>query len=176
MSLSLLRQRLLRQLLVFAALSLLVVASAQEQEAVAPTVTLEGFLVETVVLEDGSTEERFLAPDEAEPGDVIEYRVQFASGDSAIPAGQLQLTGPVPDGTAYVAGSAEQGDVIALLEFSLVDEEAFSETPTIVVQNEEGEDVSVPAPPELYDALRWTVLEPLTPATSLTLRYRVTIL
>ncbi len=167
--------RLSRRLFVFAAVVLLASANAQQQEAIAPTVALEGFLVETVVLEDGSTEERFVAAEEAEPGDVIEYRLQFASGDSAIPADQLQLTGPVPESTAYIAGSADSGDVLVLLEFSLVEEEVFSETPTITVQNEAGEDVVVPAPPELYDTLRWTVLDPITPGTAFTLRYRVTV-
>ncbi|MDZ7703738.1 MAG: hypothetical protein U5L04_04540 [Trueperaceae bacterium] len=165
-----------RYLLVLIGLVFFMGAVAQEgSEEVAPTVTLEGFLVETVVLEDGSTEERFVAAEEAEPGDVIEYRLQFASGDSAIPADQLQLTGPVPDSTAYIAGSADSGDVLALLEFSLVEEEVFSETPTITVQNEAGEDVVVPAPPELYDTLRWTVLDPIAPETAFTLRYRVTV-
>ena len=67
----------------------------------------EIYIVSLVTLDDGSREERFTAATSAIPGQVIEYRI-FATntGETTLPAGRVQVLGPVQEGMEFVAGSA----------------------------------------------------------------------
>lgn len=164
-------RRLLRALLV----SLLACAAmAQGDEPV--QVDLEAFLVRTVTLQDGTTEERFSPATRARPGQVIEYRLAVTNTDELpLPPESVRVVGPVPEGTAYVADSAAPIAGAARLEASL-DGATFAVPPLLVtVTNEAGEEVEVEADPADWAALRWVVLEPLEPGQGLRLVYRVTV-
>ena len=145
------------------------------QEQTQPlAVTLESFLVTTVTLDDGSTEERFSSAETAEPGAVLEYRLNVENvGDATLPEG-LALTGPVPAEVRYVPSATPAEG--ARLQFSADGGATFSEPPVMVtVTNEEGEEEEVVADPSQYSAVRWLLLTPLAPEAKLDFRYRVTV-
>ena len=137
-------------------------------------VTLESYLVTTVTLEDGTTEERFSSAETAKPGEVLEYRLEVhnQSGET-LPEG-LALTGPVPSEVQYFPSATPASN--ARLEFSADGGVTFSEPPVMItVTNEEGEEEEVVADPSQYNAVRWLLLTPLESEASLDFRYRVTV-
>jgi uncharacterized repeat protein (TIGR01451 family) len=90
-------------------------------------VTLEGYLVNTITKEDGTTEEEFVAASEARPGQVVEYRVIVTNvSNETLPASNALITGPIPATTAYIADSAELASV--LLSSSANSDSSFSVT------------------------------------------------
>lgn len=141
------------------------------------SITLEAFIVSEATREDGTIEEQFVEAELARPGDIIEYRLTVTNtSDATIPPGNLSLVGPVPESTRYLAGSATISAELARFDVSLDGGESFAELPIlIIVTNEQGEEVEVEAGPELYTALRWTLLAPLAPQASLTFVYRVIV-
>ena len=149
-------------LLVFVAF--LSCALAQNDNPV--SVRLEIFVVSEV---DG--EETFQASDTARPGQVVEYRL-FARNESetTLPAGTVVITGPVPDGTTFIANSATPTNERILTEFS-VNSTDFGEPPLIVESGDERR----AAEPADYRAARWTLLEPLEPGSEEPFIYRVTV-
>lgn len=161
-------------LAVFAAVSV-VLAQGPDVEPV--RVELSAFLVSEVVLEDGSTEERFAEATSAYPGQVIEYRlVAYHQGGTDLPPGTITLVGLVPLETAYLPGSATPGADAYRFEASL-DGESFSEPPLLVLTTDEsGAEVEVEADESDYRALRWVVLTTLKPGDEVLLVYRVTVL
>ena len=153
-------------------------ASVPAQEAgTTPTLRDEGLpmqvevlRVDTVPGSDGGRVERFEPVTEALPGDVVEYRITVVNETEApIEAGLVVVTVPIPEGVAYIENSAgpAAGDR-ALLEFSADGGESYGEPPVLV-------DRSV-APPEEYDAIRWTFLQPFEPGEEETVYYRVDVL
>ena len=128
--------------------------------------------VEIFAVSQVGGEETFTETTTARPGQVIEYRL-FArnEGETTLPAGTVFVTGPVPEGTTFIANSATPKDERILTEFS-VDGETFGEPPLIVTP-EEGERRT--ATPAEYTAARWTLLEPLEPGSEVSFVYRVTV-
>jgi len=132
----------------------------------------EIYVVSLVTLDDGSREERFTAATSAIPGQVIEYRI-FATntGETTLPAGRIQVLGPVQDGMEFVAGSATPSSERVLTEFS-ADGSLFGVQPLLVGT---GEDRRVVEPTE-FKAVRWTLLVPMEPGQEEPFFYRVTLL
>src|SRR5699024_4025151 len=62
--------------------------------------------VEIYVVSEVQGAEQFTQSTTARPGQVVEYRL-FAvnKGDTTLPAGTVKVTGPVPEGTVFVANS-----------------------------------------------------------------------
>lgn len=131
------------------------------------SVRLEIFVVSVV---DG--EERYTAATTARPGQVVEYRL-FASnvGDTTLPPGTVVLTGPVPEGTAFVANSATPSSERILSEFTADGGESYDETLIFIG---EGDDRRL-ADPTQYTAVRWTLLVDLEPGAEEAFFYRVTV-
>ena len=163
-----------------AAWSFLAVAFAQDPDPVpadpAPAnpvaIELQVYVVSQVTRDDGTREERFTEATEARPGQVVEYRLIVANvGDETLPAGIVVVTGPVPEGTQFVAFSATPSDDGLLTEYSADRGTSFFETNVFVGQGDQRRI----ADPTSYDAVRWTLLEPFEPAQDLTLVYRVTV-
>ena len=157
----------------------MVLAFAQESagELAEPVVVvLDAFVVETVTNDDGEEEETFVEATEARPGQVVEYRVTATNeGETTLPAGNVVVTGPVPEGTLYLADSAA-GEAEVSLTFSADGGETFSAPPVmIMVTNDDGEEEEVEAAPEQYTAVRWSVERALEPEESLNFSYRVTV-
>ena len=151
---------------VFLLLSMVLGANGLTQDDNPVSVRVEIFAVSQV-----GGEESFTETTTARPGQVIEYRL-FArnEGETTLPAGTVFVTGPVPEGTTFIANSATPKDERILTEYS-IDGETFGEPPLIVT--EDGERRS--AEPAEYEAARWTLLEPLEPGSEESFVYRVTV-
>ncbi len=154
-------------------LLLLGLAFAQESESPL-VVSLESFIVEEVVLEDGSVEEQFTSAEFADPSNVIEYRVHLLNqGDTTLEG--VQAVGPVPEDTFYLDNSATTSEE-AWLEFSVDSGQTFGAAPIVVtITNEVGEEEEVVVPPEQYTTARWTLLVPLEAKQSKSFSYRVEV-
>ncbi|MBW6456285.1 MAG: DUF11 domain-containing protein [Trueperaceae bacterium] len=161
--------------LVLVALAQPQAATTQEREPV--EVRFESYVVAAVTRADGGIDEVFTAADTANQGDVIEYRLVVTNTTAAaLPA--VALVGPIPEFMTYVADSATPGSDWLRLEFSADGGQSFSEPPVMItIVQADGTRTQVVAAPELYDAVRWTLLTPLEPnaAEPLTLTYRLTV-
>ncbi len=107
----------------------------------------------------------------ADPGDRVQFGILATnSGRTTLPAGRVQIHGPVDAGMSYINNSATS-DVRTLLEFSLDGVEFFEDPP--MVRDADGA-LRLAAPGD-YQMLRWTLLEPLEPGATVRLEYRVLI-
>lgn len=156
--------------LLLGALALGLLATVFAQRANPISFRSEIYIVSQITRDDGSKEERFTAATEAIPGQVVEFRI-FATntGDTTLPAGVVQLFGPIEAGMQYVPNSATPTSDRLLTEYS-VDGVTFSAPPVLV--GEEGEVRRVADPTE-YTMIRWTLLVPMEPGQEEPLAYRV---
>jgi uncharacterized repeat protein (TIGR01451 family) len=153
-------------------LSLLASSSAQDNSANPVSVALEIYVVSEVTAADGSISERFEQADSARPGQTVEYRLIVTNqDDTTLPEGTVVVTGPIPQSTTFIAGSATPSSADVLTEYSL-EGSTFSEPP-LFTTNDSGEQVT--ADPAVYRAVRWTLLTPFEPGEQMTLVYRVTV-
>lgn len=137
------------------------------------SLSTEIYIVSVGSRSDGTLEELFSPATEAEQGQVIEYRI-FATniGATTLPAGSVQIYGPVEDGMEYVSGSATPTSDRVLAEFSL-DGAEFG-TPPLLVGTGGAHRV---AEPEEYKMIRWRLLVDLEPGERQEVgRYRVVLL
>lgn len=135
-------------------------------------VRVEIYVVSQVTKDDGTKEERFTQATSARPGQVVEYRL-FAKNvsDTTLPAGIVQITGPVPDGMAFVPNSATPSSDRVLTEYSADGGQTFGKPPVLVGP---ANDRTV-ADPSSYTDVRWTLLVPLEPGAEEPFFYRVTV-
>lgn len=161
----------LAKVVAVATLALLLGFAAAQSAANPITFRSEIYIVSEVTLDDGSKEERFTAATEAIPGQVVEFRI-FAtnSGETTLPAGRVNIYGPIEDGMQFVAHSATPSSERILTEYS-VDGEKFSEPPVLVGAG----DSRRVADPTDYIAVRWTLLVAMEPGQEEPFYYRVTI-
>lgn len=166
-------ERPARQLLPLLAFALVAAffGSATAQNTNPITFRSEIYVVSQVTLDNGTKEERFTAATQAIPGQVVEYRI-FAtnSGETTLPAGVVQIYGPVQSGMEFVANSATPSSSEVLTEFS-VDGVNFSEAPLLVGPTT---DRRVAEPAE-YTMIRWTLLVPMEPGQEEPFYYRVVL-
>lgn len=161
-------------LLILVLLSSLMLAFAQDADNPVQ-IRLEIYVVSQVTASDGSVEEKFSEATTARPGQIVEYRL-FASnmGDTTLPAGTVVITGPVPEGTTFVARSATPGSERLLVEYS-ADNTTFSEPPVMITETVDGQESRQVADPTDYAAVRWTLLVPIEPGQEETFVYRVQV-
>lgn len=157
--------------LLMSALLALGAVFAQQTRQSPISLRTEIYIVSLVTKDDGTREERFSPATEAIPGQVVEYRI-FATnvGETTLPAGSVQIYGPVEDGMEYVSGSATPTSDRVLAEFSL-DGTEFG-TPPLLVGTGDARRV---AEPEEYKMIRWRLLVDLEPGQEAPFYYRVTL-
>ena len=160
-----------RTLLMLAALTLMLLpmdAWAKPQVKVAIVAEKE-----IAVVENGQTVIKRVTADTAEPGQVVYYTLTVVnSGDEK--ATNVVINNPLPDGAAYVGGSAF-GDGSKIL-FSVDGGKQFN-TPsrlTVTVGKADGSTEKQAAEPAQYTNIRWTLAD-VPPGKSLTLGYEATI-
>jgi uncharacterized repeat protein (TIGR01451 family) len=153
--------------LAFALFGFASIALAQDNSENPVSIRLEIFVVSVV---DG--EERYTAATTARPGQVVEYRL-FATNidDTTLPPGTVVLTGPVPEGTQYVANSATPSSERLLTEYTADGGNSYDETLVFVGR---GDNRSLADPSE-YTAVRWTLLVDMEPGAEEAFFYRVTV-
>jgi len=153
-------------------LTMLVLGFTLAQDGTNPiSLRSEIYIVSLVTADDGTREERFSPATSAIPGQIVEFRI-FATnvGETTLPAGRVQVFGPVQDGMEYVATSATPSSERMLTEFS-VDGEQFSVPPLLVG---EGAQRRVAEPTE-YRFVRWTLLVAMEPGQEEPFYYRVEV-
>jgi len=111
--------------------------------------------------------------DVARPGDVLVYTLQARNvGDG--PAVDARLEDPIPQGTVLVIDSLEHG--AAVPSASLDGGATWQSFPaTVETHGEDGRVERVPAPPESYTHLRWTLPGALGPGEGKDVRFKVRI-
>ena len=127
----------------------------------------------TRITSSGEAEVRREPVVSAKREDVLVYTLEFANhGDS--PAHEVQVMNPVPGGTVLIPETV-QGDS-ARITYSIdggVTYGTFPITRTVVL--EDGTREEVPAAPEEYTHVRWTLQEPLEPSESRTVEFKVRV-
>ncbi|MCK9513795.1 MAG: hypothetical protein M0R28_21570 [Pigmentiphaga sp.] len=149
-----------------AAITLLATAHAQSNPI---TFQSEIYLVQEVTGPAGVKTERLTPATKAGGGDLVEFRI-FAtnSGQTTLPAGVVQIYGPVQDGMKFVADTATRTSRRILTEFS-VDGVNFSEPPLLTGSSSNRR----VAEPSEYTMIRWTLLVPMEPGQEEPFHYRV---
>jgi uncharacterized repeat protein (TIGR01451 family) len=112
---------------------------------------------EVTVTEDGKKVTKRVAAEEAAPGETIIFTIAYANtGDEA--ATNVVVNNPLPEGTAYVPGSAtEKGEVT----FSIDGGETFKKPSllTYEITAPDGKKEKRTASPEQYTHVRWQLPE-----------------
>lgn len=168
-----------RKLLSIISVFLFCVVLAQDaQEQSYMEYDLQAYLVTEITLDNGKVEERFTPAEEAEPGNIIEYRLT-GRNISDVNLTDVVLNGVIPAGTFYMDSSAS-GDDIAMLEFTAPGYTApsggeFGPAPLTVTIVINGQEQEVVIPAESYSALRWQLREPIAAESEVTFIYRVEV-
>jgi uncharacterized repeat protein (TIGR01451 family) len=127
--------------------------------------------LEIYVVSEVGGEERFTQSDTARPGQTIEYRLFVRNEDATtLPAGLVEVLGPILEGTTFVPNSATPTSDRVLTEYT-IDNQVFGEPPLVLT---EGGNRRVVDPTE-YRAVRWTLLVPMEPGEEVTFVYRVVL-
>lgn len=134
---------------------------------VASAEVLGNIQVFTVSQDKGS--EVLVAAKKTKPGETLEYRISYKNTNKE-PVKDLAVTGPVPEGTEFIAGS-EKTKVKALIEYSIDTGKVFSATPTRL--NKKGERVAIN--PSEFTTLRWHAQQALKPGEVQEYSYRVKV-
>lgn len=147
---------------------------AQTQAATPLTLNLVMSLVKNVTVNGKVTEQLTPAPKSVLPGDVLSQVVTVTNTGKIVQRGSVVRL-PVPASTVYLA--PEKGMAAARTEYSIDGGKTFSANPKRkVTVTENGKSVTreVPAKPNEYQSVRWTVPE-LAPGQSLKLGYRIQV-
>lgn len=108
------------------------------------------------------------------PGDTLEYRLLFTNVTGGV-VKDVVFENPIPQGLAYLAGSAGADREDVHVTFSIDGGTSFSATPMIEVE-EDGHRVQRSAPTERYTHVRWTVQNEVPPGASVTAIFRARVL
>ena len=126
--------------------------------AEAPPVTgrIDAYLVTRA--DDGS--ERLRAAEVAEPGETMEFRIEFTNAGEE-PASGITVVNPVPANTRFLPDT-DGADVAARFEVSVDGGESFEPEPVTRIETQpDGSQAEVVIPPEQYTHVRWVPAEPL---------------
>ena len=143
----------------FCLLALLAPTAAWAQAEADPNANPVSVRLEIFIVSKVGGNETFQEAATARPGQVVEYRL-FANneGDTTLPPGTVVVSGPVPDGTTYVANSATPTSDAVLTEFS-VDGETFGDGDAPLFKNRRRR-----APARRAERLHGGALDPAHPA------------
>ncbi len=127
-----------------------------------------------LVTKSGQGEETLQETDSAAPGETIEYLLVYRNTGKGSLSG-LNITGPVPANTVYLAGSALTV-VAADLEVSIDHGELWEKEPVKRVRKQsDGSMREVVVEADEYTGIRWLPKEALLPGTVQKYHYRVVI-
>lgn len=165
------REMRTRTLLMLAALTLMLLPmDAWARPEVKVSIAAEK---ELTVVETGQTVVKRVTADTAEPGQVVFYTLTVVNnGDEK--ATNVVINNPLPDGAAYVGGSAF-GDGSKVL-FSVDGGKQFN-TPTrltVTIKKADGSTGKQTAEPDQYTDIRWIIAD-VPPGKKLTLGYEATV-
>lgn len=128
---------------------------------------------EVTVKENGNEVKKIVEAKEILPGDIITYSLNFAnSGDAA--ASNVILNDPIPEGTAYLFGSATE--TAGELTFSIDHGKSFKKPSMLTYE------ISLPgggkekrtASPEQYTDIRW-IIKTIPPGVKGSVSFKVKV-
>jgi uncharacterized repeat protein (TIGR01451 family) len=122
---------------------------------------------------DGKTRVEWTEAGKTDPGDVLKFTITYTNA-GATEARSAVISNPVPEGTAYVGGSAEGKDTV--IDFSL-DGKNYEAPPMIKykIKQADGKEAEYQATPDMYKHIRWRMARPAPPNTSGTVSFKVTV-
>jgi uncharacterized repeat protein (TIGR01451 family) len=131
--------------------ALLLAASAHAAPAEPGTIKVQSLAEQEVEvkLPNGKTEKQRQPVAKAVPGSEVIYTTRFTNQGKQ-PAGNIAITNPVPENTAYVGGSAFGANTA--ITYSL-DGKAYATPDKLTVTTPEGQRPALPAE---YSHIRWT--------------------
>jgi len=142
---------------------------AQEMAASPLQSSMTAFLVET----NDEGKEVLTKTEQVKPGQVIEY-VLLNSNVTDADLSEVNLVGPIPTGTSYLAGTASTGQY-AKPEFSVDGGNTFQQEPIkYMVKQADGTEKETIATPDMYTHVRWTI-GTMKARLEMALRYRVQV-
>jgi uncharacterized repeat protein (TIGR01451 family) len=105
------------------------------------------------------------------PGDVVRFTLRFTNTTEQ-PVRDVVFSNPVPERMRYVAASASASSDSARITFSIDGGATYSAQPMIEVTDDAGQRRTMPAPPESYTHVRWTVTDWVQPGAQVTAEFR----
>jgi len=126
-----------------------------------------------VLVADKSGDESFVPAGEAQPQDLIEYRLTYANeGEAAVRT--VSIIDPIPAGTEYVGRTATQPGG-AVVTFSVDNGKTFHAWPVRIRKIVDGHEVEVEAPASMVTHIRWALNDELEPAARVNVAYRAVV-
>jgi len=121
---------------------------------------VEGTIQAFIVAQDKNGNEIIEETTQAEPGQVMEYRLRFSNqGDSAVKG--LKIVDPIPVQTTFIPDS-DSTAVSAVFEVSIDGGKTFESTPVVRIETQaDGTQKKIIIPPEQYTHLRWNAEDAL---------------
>jgi uncharacterized repeat protein (TIGR01451 family) len=107
------------------------------------------------------------------PGEILEWRI-VSSNEGAGAARGYKAVGRIPQGTVFVAGSAE-GEAGSVVTYSIDGGQTFSTQPIVEEKQADGTVKQVPAPASMYTEVRYEWTDELAAGGKLTASYRVRV-
>ncbi|MBS1809902.1 MAG: hypothetical protein JST84_17205 [Acidobacteria bacterium] len=107
------------------------------------------------------------------PGEVLNWTILSHNAGNA-PAHNYKTVGEIPQGTAYVGGSAKAGGN-ATIFFSIDQGKTYSTKPTIEQKQPDGSYRQVPAPATMYTHIRYEWNDPLNEGKQVSAMYKVRV-
>lgn len=152
----------------FVSFSVLAFAASAEAE----DGPLEGEMKAFVVTEGEEGEEVLTETGKVEPGQTIEYRLVYENtSEDALQ--NVSITGPIPENTDYIAGSAAS-EFLGKPVFSIDDGTSFQPEPVTYTKTlPDGTEKEAVATPDMYTHVRW-VVDRFAPST-VRFTYRVKV-
>lgn len=135
---------------------------------------IESVMQPYIVTTNDKGEEFFATAAEAEPGDVIEYRVTYTNNGQEAVHG-LVVTGPIPNQTQYVSNSSVAGATSSFV-VSIDDGNTWDTVPVKRTRKKaDGTEIEVIIPASEYDKVRWNVKDRLAAGAAQEFKYRVQV-
>jgi len=107
------------------------------------------------------------------PGEILEWQIVSANEGGAA-ARDYKAVGHIPQGTAFVAGSA-QAEAGSVVTYSIDGGKTFSTQPIVEEKQPDGTVKRVPAPVSMYTEVRYEWSDALAAGGKLTASYKVRV-
>lgn len=121
-----------------------------------------------VIKKDGKTSYKFVPATKVLPGEIVQYNT-FFENISNKPAGNINITNPIPKHTVYLPHSAQGKNTRAV--FSVDGGRHYGKAGTLKVRSKDGK--LHPAKPSDYTHIRWQYQGKLAPKTKQAVAFRV---
>lgn len=139
-----------------------------------PRIELEIHSMRQVIQNINGAKTTVLLPaTEGARGETLIYTTNYRNSGKGS-AKDVAIVSPIPANTVYIDGSADGKDCKIL--FSLNQGATYQSPPlTIKTRNSAGEEITIPAPPEMITHIKWIVQIPVKPGGRGTTTYKVNV-